>query len=171
MSGLAQSPQSLRRSHPGSTLEDLDKANGDDERQRQQLPASEDNLDARGPAYAGAVHPCQEHWRRKGCGDLRRGPSWWPLAGSRLGERPLWQPEPWVSRLMLQVVAAGRSLSAFLPAEWTENIMGRGIQLLWGQRLRDTHSGRPWRVPERLWLEGYSWERQAEAHSWRRSWR
>lgn len=150
-------------------MEDLDKANGDDERQCQQLPASEDNLDARGPAHTGAVHPRQEHWRRKGCGCLRLSPSWWPIARSRLEEQPLQQP--WVSRLMLQVIAARSSLSTFLPAEWAENIMGWGIQLLWGQRIRDTHSGRPWRVLVRLWLGGYSWERQAEAHSWRRSWR
>lgn len=62
MSGVSTPPpNSLQCSHPGSTLEDLDKANTNDECQCQQLPAGEDILDARGPAHTGAVHPCQEH--------------------------------------------------------------------------------------------------------------
>lgn len=73
--GLAQctAPTPILSSAPTllRTLEELDKTNTNDERQGQQLPASEDILDARGPANAGAVHPRQEHWGRKGRGHLR----------------------------------------------------------------------------------------------------
>lgn len=60
--------QPCARPHPGPTLEDLDKAHANDEGQGQQLPASEDVLDACGPAHAGAVHPRQEHWGGKESG-------------------------------------------------------------------------------------------------------
>lgn len=167
--GSVSSPQPGAQPHPGPTLEHLDKAHADDERQGQQLPAGEDVLDAGGPAHAGAVHPGQKHW----------GGKWREGVGGRL--RP--QPPVGTATSSLScpredgIPGSGQSASCTLrPTSPGWQLEGSPVlPCRAGRRGQPspvgTHSGRPGRACGRPRRGGCSWGTQAAARSWRRSWR